>query len=177
METAKSASFFALKASGLIIGGSKASGADKGLSLLHRYKNHKRLTHHNASVIRPRLFCANHIWSIDFVHDRLSNGRSYGMLSALEEYTRGALSVSIGTKMVATEGLEALHPLSLKRDQPAYLRSDNGPEFSAAPFRDWQRRAGIQPTQIYPGYPRENGYKERSDTALRHEVLKAECLA
>ena len=49
-------------------------------------------------------------------------------------YPRGLLG-DVGTNMGASEVLEALYPLLLKRGQPAHLRSDNGPEFSAAPFR------------------------------------------
>ncbi|MGA9444702.1 MAG: integrase core domain-containing protein, partial [Methyloceanibacter sp.] len=59
----------------------------------------------------------------------------------------------------------------------AYLRSDNGPEFSAAPFQDWLRRVGITPMQIYPGSPWENGYNERFNGTLRREVLNAEWFA
>ncbi|PHS04023.1 MAG: hypothetical protein COA89_15935 [Acidithiobacillus sp.] len=35
-----------------------------------------------------------HIWSVDFVHDKLSNGRSYKMLTVIDEYTREALCVT-----------------------------------------------------------------------------------
>jgi len=126
---------------------------EEGLQLPQRHKKRKRLYHHDSSVIRLRPHYANHIWSIDFVHDRLSNGRPYKMLTVLDEYTREALSVTVGIKMGANEVLEALYPLLLKRGQPAYLRSDNGPEFSAAPFQDWLRRVGITLMQIYPGSP------------------------
>ncbi len=37
----------------------------------------------------------NHIWSVDFVHDKLSNGRPYKMLTVLDEYTREALCVAV----------------------------------------------------------------------------------
>jgi len=75
------------------------------------------------------------------------------MLTVLDEYTREALSVKVGTKMGAAEVLEALYPLLLQRGRPDHLRSDNGPEFSAKPFQDWLRRLGIEPLQIYPGSP------------------------
>ncbi len=42
------------------------------------------------SALRP--LYANYVWSIDFVHDKLSNGRPYKMLTVLDEYTREALS-------------------------------------------------------------------------------------
>jgi transposase InsO family protein len=83
------------------------------------------------------------------------------MLTVLDEYSREALSVNVATRMGSAEVLEALYPLLLCRGKPEYLRSDNGPEFSSAPFKDWLLRVGIKPIQIYPGSPWENGYNER----------------
>ena len=57
---------------------------------------------------------------------------------------------------------------------PKYLRSNNGPEFIAGDFQAWLKKAGIKPIQIYPGSPWENGYNERCNGTLRHEVLNAE---
>lgn len=150
---------------------------EEGLQLPHRHKRRRRLYHHDASVIRLRPLYPNHIWSIDFVHDRLSNGRSYKMLTVLDEYTREALSVTVATRMGSAEVLEALYPLLLRRGKPDYLRSDNGPEFSSSPFKDWLLRVGITPIQIYPGSPWENGYNERFNGTLRREILNAEWFA
>ena len=72
---------------------------------------------------------------------------------------------------------EALYPLLLSRGKPEYLRSDNGPEFSSTSFKEWLLRVGIQPIQIYPGSPWENGYNERFNGTLRREVLNAEWFA
>ena len=54
----------------------------------------------------------------------------------LDEYTREALSVTVASTMGAKDVLDVLYPLILKRGRPDYIRSDNGPEFSAAPIRD-----------------------------------------
>jgi putative transposase len=150
---------------------------EEGLQLPHRHKRRRRLYHHNASIIRLRPQYPNHVWSIDFVHDKLSNGRNYKMLTVLDEYTREALSVNVATRMGSAEVLEALYPLLLRRGKPEYLRSDNGPEFSSAPFKDWLLRVGITPIQIYPGSPWENGYNERFNGTLRREILNAEWFA
>ena len=64
---------------------------EEGLQLPERHKKRKRLYHHDASIIRLRPLYANHIWSVDLVHDRLSNGRPYKMLTVLDEYTCEAL--------------------------------------------------------------------------------------
>lgn len=150
---------------------------EEGLQLPARHKKRKRLYHHDASVIRLRPQYPNHVWSVDFVHDKLSNGRPYKMLTVLDEYTREALSVTVATKMGSAEVLDVLYPLLLKRGKPEYLRSDNGPEFSSGPFCDWLKRVGIAPIQIYPGSPWENGYNERFNGTLRREVLNAEWFA
>ena len=126
---------------------------EEGLQLPARHKKRKRLYHHDASVIRLRPKYPNHIWAIDFVHDRLSSGRPYKMLTVLDEYTREALSVTVAARMSSHDVLEALYPLLLKHGTPEYVRSDNGPEFAAKPFQDWLRRVGIQPIRIYPGSP------------------------
>lgn len=45
---------------------------------------------------------SNHVWSIDFVYAKLHIGRSYEMLTVLDEYTRQALAVAVSTKMGQT---------------------------------------------------------------------------
>ena len=79
--------------------------------------------------------------------------------------------------MGSAEVLEALYPLLLKHGTPEHIRSDNGPEFIAAPLQEWLTRVGIKPIRIYPGSPWENGYNERFNDTLRHEVLNAEWFA
>jgi len=51
-----------------------------------------------------------------------SNGRSYKMLTVLDEYTREVIAVTVANKMGSSEVLEALYPLLLKRGKPEYLR-------------------------------------------------------
>ena len=98
---------------------------EEGLQVPVRHNKRKRLYHHNASVIRLRPHSPNHIWSVDFVHDKLSNARPYKMLTVLDEYTREALSVTVASRMGANDVLEVLYPLILKRGRPEYIRSDN----------------------------------------------------
>jgi len=132
--------------------------SEEGLQLPHRHKKWRRLYHQDSSVIRLRPTHPNHIWPIDFVHDKLSNGRSYKMLTVLDEYTREALCVAVRSKMTANDVLDALHPVLTKHGKPEFIRSDNGPEFVALHFQDWLKKVGIQPLLIYPGSPWENGY-------------------
>ena len=50
-------------------------------------------------------------------------------------------------------------------------------ELVAEAMQDWLVRVGIKPIRIYPGSPWENGYNERFNGTLRHEVLNAEWFA
>lgn len=147
---------------------------EEGLQLPARHKRRQRLYHKDSSVIRLRPLYLNHIWSVDFVHDKLSNGRTYRMLTVIDEYTRQALCVEVRPRMGSAEVLEALYPLLLKHGKPEFIRSDNGKEFVAEALQNWLKKVGVKPIQIYPGSPWENGYNERFNGTLRNEVLNAE---
>jgi len=67
----------------------------------------KRLYHKDSSVIRLRPRYQNHIWSIDIVHDKLTNGRSYKMLTVLDKYSREALCVAVKPRLGNAEVLES----------------------------------------------------------------------
>ena len=147
---------------------------EEGLQLPQRHKKRKRLYHKDSSVIRLRPNHRNHIWSIDFVHDKLTNGRSYKILTVLDEYTREALCVAVRPKMNAHDVLDVLCDLILKRGKPQYIRSDNGPEFIAEAVQKWIKAVGAKTAYIVPGSPWENGYCESFNGRMRDEFLNGE---
>lgn len=57
---------------------------------------------------------------------------------------------------------------------PAYIRSDNGPEFIAEAVRDWIKAVGAKTAYIEPGSPWENGYCESFNGKMRDEFLNGE---
>ena len=67
-----------------------------------------------------------------------------------------------------------LADLFLLRGPPEYIRSDNGPEFTAALVRKWLADLGVQTLFIEPGSPWENGYIESFNGKLRDELLDGE---
>lgn len=144
------------------------------MQLRQRHKTRKRLYHNDSSIIRLRPQHPNHIWSIDFVHHKLSNGRTYKMPTVLDEYTHEALCVAVRPMMNSANVLDALYPLLLRHGKPEYIRYDNGAEFIATALQTWLRKVGIKPIQIDPGSPLENGCNERFNGTLRREVLNAE---
>ncbi len=147
---------------------------EEGLQIPQRHRKRKRLYRKDSSVIRLRPRYQNHIWSIDFVHDKLASGRPYKMLTVLDEYSREALCVAVKPRMGNAEVLEALYPLFLKHGRPEFIRSDNGPEFIADAVRNWIRAVGAKTAYITPGSPWENGYCESFNARFRDELLNGE---
>jgi transposase InsO family protein len=147
---------------------------EEGLQLSLRHKKKRRLYHKDSSIIRLRPTHPNHVWSVDFVHDKLSNGRSYKMLTVLDEYIRQALAVEVRTRMGSEDVLEVLYGLFLCHGKPDFVRSDNGPEFSSRATQSSLEKVGVNPIRIYPGSPWENGYNENFNGTLRREVLNSE---
>ena len=70
--------------------------------------------------------------------------------------------------------LARLAQLFVERGPPVYLRSDNGPEFTAGAVRTWLARVGVTTLFIEPGSPWENGSGESFNGKLRDECLNRE---
>jgi len=96
-----------------------------------------RLWLNDGSCVRLKPKCRNHVWSYDFVHHRTDDGRVFQTLNILDEFTRECLESRVQRKLNATDVIDALTDLFILRGIPAYIRSDNGPEFVAKTARDW----------------------------------------
>jgi putative transposase len=82
--------------------------------------------------------------------------------------------LAVRSKMNTNDVLDVLFDLILKLGKPKFIRSENGAGFIAKHLQTWLRKVGIEPIQIYPSSPWENGYSERFNGTLRNEVLNAE---
>jgi len=47
----------------------------------------------DGSCVRLRPTHRNHVWSYDFVEDRLANGKNFRMLTVIDEYSRESLAI------------------------------------------------------------------------------------
>ena len=99
------------------------------MQLPQRQKKRRRLYRKDSPIIRMRSIRQKHVWAIDFVQDKLSNGRSHKILTILKEFTQRGLAVKVRTKMGAEDILAVLYLVLLRHGSPEYFRSNNGPEF------------------------------------------------
>jgi transposase InsO family protein len=77
-------------------------------------------------------------------------------------------------KLTAKDVIDVLRYLFLVRGEPDYIRSDNGPEFTAKKVKKWLMDMGVKTLFIEPGSPWENGYIESFNAHLRYELLDRE---
>jgi len=96
------------------------------------------------------------------------------MLNIIDEYTRECLCIKVARKITAQDVLDELYDLILERGMPDYIRSDNGPEFTAHSVKQWLGNIGVGTLFIEPGSPWENGYIESFNGKLRDELLNGE---
>lgn len=142
------------------------------LNLNKRSKTRKRLP---ARVKAPLFWPeeTNYGWSMDFMHDALSNGRKFRTLNIIDDASREVLAIdahlSIGSKMVTDILSQIIHD----RGKPSIIRVDNGPEFISSTLGDWCYERNIRLQFIQPGKPTQNAYVERFNRTFRSEVLDA----
>lgn len=147
---------------------------EEGLKVPKKQKKRRRLYFNDGSCIRLRPLYNNHVWSYDFVKDRLSNGKSFRMLTVIDEYSRECLEIKVDYKLKSHEVIEVLADLFIKYGCPEYIRSDNGSEFTAKIVTKWLADLGVKNAFITPGSPWENGFNERFNGSLRDELLDCE---
>ena len=148
----------------------------EGLKVPPKQKKKGRLWLNDGSCIRLRPEYPNHVWSYDFVQDRTHDGRAYRTLNIIDEFTKEALMIRVDRKLNSTDVVDALTDLFILRGPPAYIRSDNGPEFVAQKVRDWIGAVGAKTAYIEPGSPWENGYCESFNARFRDELLNGEII-
>jgi len=146
----------------------------EGLKVPRRQPKRRRLWLNDGSCVRLRPQGRNHVWSYDFVADRTSDGRAVRMLTIMDEWSRECLAIDVSRRLRSEDVLERLTDLFVRRGTPAYLRSDNGSEFTAKAVREWLQRVGVRTLYIEPGSPWENGYIESFNGKLREEFLNGE---
>lgn len=147
---------------------------EEGLRVPLKQPKRGRLYLNDGSCIRLQPCWRNHVWSYDFVSDRLHNGKKIRMLTVIDEYTRKCLAIRVGSSLKADDVLEALSTLFITEGVPDHIRSDNGSEFTAKALRDWIGSLGVKTAYIEPGSPWENGYNESFNGKLRDELLNRE---
>jgi putative transposase len=146
----------------------------EGLKVPDKQPKRGRLWLNEQSCIRLRAEHKNHVWAYDFVEDRTHEGRKYRTLNIVDEFPHECLAITVKRRLNSLDVIDVLSDLFILRGVPAYIRSDNGPEFIAEAVQKWIVAVGAKTAYITPGSPWENGYIESFNARFRDELLDGE---
>ena len=123
----------------------------------------RRRPRRRIATSRPRplpAIIANQVWAYDFVYDACANGQTLKCLTVIDEFTRECLAIDVAGSIRSGRVIDVLTRLISARGAPAFLRSDNGPEFVSKAILEWLSAAKIDTALIDPGKPWQNGDNE-----------------
>ena len=96
----------------------------------------------------------NQTWSIDFMHDKLSNGRVIRLLNVVDDFNREGLGIEVDYSLPSERVTRVLDQIIEWRGKPDSIRLDNGPELVSAQMLHWAKQRKITLLHIQPGKPR-----------------------
>jgi putative transposase len=142
----------------------------RGLELNLRIKPRRRLRRDKPDALAVPA-APNVSWSMDFMADRLGDGRAFRLLNVLDDFNREGLGIEVDFSLPAERVIRSLDRIMEWRGQPGSIRVDNGPEYVSGKLIAWAERRGISIQYIQPGKPQQNAYVERYNRTVRHEWL------
>lgn len=140
-----------------------------GLSL--RLKPPRRRKAAVVREARPLAAGPNQIWSMDFMHDRTTDGKAIRLLTIVDTYTRECLALDVGRRFTAHHVVGALQRIAAARGVPHAIRCDNGTEFTAQPLDLWAYWNRVALDYSRPGKPTDNAFIESFNGRVRQEFL------
>jgi len=120
-------------------------------------------------LVRP--VAPNEVWSMDFVFDRIADGRSIKCLAIVDDATHEAVAVDPEHSIGGDRLTRLLDRICSLRGRPKVIRTDNGREFTGRAMLTWAHRNGVELKLIQPGKPNQNAYVESFNGRLRDECL------
>lgn len=109
----------------------------------------------------------NEVWSMDFIHDRLANGRSLKILNVVDDFSRRCVGQIIAGSITGKHLSQFFDALEVK---PRVIRCDNGPEFWSSAFQSWAQNK-VMIDFIQPGKPQQNAFVESFNGKFRDQFL------
>lgn len=142
----------------------------KELELNLRIKPKKRLIRE-----QPETLCVpekmNVCWSMDFMHDQLTNGQHFRLFNVIDDFNREGLCIEVDFSLPAQRVIRALEQVIEWRGKPDCLRCDNGPEYISQTLAQWAKKHHIKLCFTQPGNPQQNAFVERYNRTVRYDWL------
>ena len=142
---------------------------EEGLALRSKRPRRRKMVVHREARIKPSR--PNQVWSLDFVHDQLSGGQKFRILTVVDVYSREGLAIEVDYRLKAENVVEVLNRLVRQRGAPKFLFADNGAEFTGHLVDLWAYHHNVRIDFSRPGKPTDNAFIETFNGSLRDECL------
>jgi transposase InsO family protein len=146
----------------------------EGLLVSQKRLKRRRIGTGENGIVRRRATQKNEAWGMDFVQDRMADGRPFRMLVVLDECTRECLAIEVHRHLRGEDIVAVPDELTAIRGAPAHIRADNGTEMISKAVKAWCEESGTGALSIDTGSPWQNGIVESFNGRLRDEPLSAE---
>lgn len=158
-----------LRREGLVINRKRTYRLYRELGMQVRTKRRKKL-------VRPRVPLEmpggpNQHWSLDFVHDQLSDSRRIRILNIVDDYSRVCVGQLVDLSISGARMARYLDELSQTRGLPERIVMDNGPEMTSKAMFMWSQKTGVKLHFIQPGKPTQNAFVESFNGRFRDGCL------
>ena len=140
----------------------------EGLSL--RLKTRKKRVS-SPRVPPPAAERPNQRWSMDFVADRLADGRRFRILTLVDNVSRVSPALEADFSLTGERVVVVLDRLKASHGLPEAISVDNGPEFISRALDAWAHRNGVKLEFSRPGRPTDNPFIESFNGHFREECL------
>ncbi len=137
---------------------------EQRLQIRHRPRR-KKVSIMRAPIAKPS--APNQVWSMDFIHDRLENGRKVKVLNVVDDFSRVCVGQIVSDSITGKHLAEFFDNLD---HTPLVIRCDNGPEFWSRAFQAWAHER-IKIDFIQPGKPQQNAFVESFNGKFREQCL------
>jgi len=142
---------------------------EEGLAL--RQKKPKRRRSAVPRQGRPISYRPHERWAMDFMHDRLADGRSIRVLTVIDVFTRECLALMADRSFRGEDVAEVLTRLQEQHGPPEVIQCDQGTEFTSMAMDHWAYWNRVQLDFSRPGRPGDNARNEAFNGVLRRECL------
>ena len=117
------------------------------------------------------------LWALDFVADRLVNGRAFRVLTIVDVLTKECVAIEVDTSLSGARVARVLERLARQGRKPAAIVLDNGPELTSKALDAFAYANGVRLRFIEPGRPVQNAFIESFNGKLRDECLSVHWFA
>jgi len=105
------------------------------------------------------------------MHDRLSDGRKFRLLTVVDAFSRECVALEVPDGFKSMDVIKALRRAIARHGKPQTLRCDYGSEFTSTEFDQWASWNSIAIDFSRPSKPTDNALVESFNGRVRQELL------